>query len=381
MNADVVIIGSGISGASIAYNLAVRGVKNIVVIDKSYPTSGSTGRCGAGVRQQWGTKGNCIMAKHSIEFFETAEATLDYPDDIEFKQEGYLILATTLEEDREFEQNVILQNSIGIPSRKLTRAEALAVVPHLNPDAFFSATFCPTDGHLNPFKMTDAYLLAAKRLGVVFHLFETVTAIERKNGKIHAVITDKNRYETEMVVNAAGGHAREIAAMVGLDLPVYPEKHEILVTEPAPRMQGPMVMSFSKNLYCQQVPHGSFLMGRTTPGQPSGLDIGSSWQFLDEMARTVCDILPKVGELRVIRQWGGSYANSPDRQPIISKVKQQPGFYLACGFSGHGFMFAPMTGILLAEIILNLTPTLNVLEYDLERFSNNQTTVREKSVV
>ncbi|MDD3113682.1 MAG: FAD-binding oxidoreductase [Candidatus Izemoplasmatales bacterium] len=381
MNADVVIIGSGISGASIAYNLALRGLKNIVVIDKSYPTSGSTGRCGAGVRQQWGTKGNCIMAKHSIEFFETAQKTLDYHEDIEFKQEGYLILATTIEEEKEFAENILLQNSLNIPARQLTKEEALAIVPHLNPDAFISATFCPTDGHLNPFKMTDAYYQAAKKQGVLFRFFEEVTAIERYNGKIQAVITQCDRYDTSVVVNAAGGFAREIAEMVGVDLPVYPENHEILVTEPVAKMQGPMVMSFSKNIYCQQVPHGSFLMGRTTPGQPSNHDIGSSWQFLDEMAKTVCDILPKIGELRVIRQWGGSYAVSPDHQPIISSVKQQAGFYLACGFSGHGFMFAPMTGILLSEIMLDLPPTLDVSEYDLDRFTQNQKIVKEKSVV
>lgn len=381
MNVEVVIIGSGISGASIAYNLAIRGVNHIVVLDKGYLTSGSTGRCGAGVRQQWGTQGNCIMAKHSIEFFEKAQATLDYPDDIEFKQEGYLILATTQEEDAEFQSNVELQNRLGIPSRKLSKSAALAIVPHLNPAAFISATFCPTDGHLNPFKMTDAYYRAAKRHGVSFRFHEEVRSIERQNGEIQSVLTTKGRYNTKIVVDAAGGYAREIAAMVGIDLPVYPENHEILVTEPVARMQGPMVMSFSKNIYCQQVPHGSFLMGRTTPGQPQNHDIGSSWKFLDEMAKTVCEILPKVGELRVIRQWGGSYAISPDRQPIISSVKAQSGFYLACGFSGHGFMFAPMTGILLSEIMLKLPPTLPLEEYDLDRFHQQNSTVWEKSVV
>ncbi|MFH0993611.1 MAG: FAD-binding oxidoreductase [bacterium] len=381
MKSDIVIIGAGISGTAIAYNLALRGVENIVVVDRGYLTNGSTGRCGAGVRQQWQTQANCIMAKKSIEFFENAQATLDYEDDIEFKQEGYLILACTPEEREQFIKNVKLQNALGIPSRLLDKNEALAVVRHLNPDAFLAATYCKTDGHLNPFKMTDAYYRTAKRLGVTFLFGEQVRRIVVDNGEIQAVVTTKRTIATHQIVNAAGGYAAEVGAMAGVTIPVYAERHEILVTEPVERMQGPMVMSFSQNIYCQQVPHGSFLMGRTTPGEPQGHDLGSSWQFLDEMAKTVCRILPKVGELRVIRQWAGSYCMSPDRQPIIGGTNQLAGFYLACGFSGHGFMFAPMTGVLLAEIILGLPTTLPVEDLHIDRFSRQSTTVVEKSVV
>ncbi len=381
MNAEIVIIGAGISGASIAYNLANQGVKGIVVIDKGYLTAGATGRCGAGVRQQWGTRANCVMAKKSIEFFEKATEILEYDDDIEFKQEGYLILATTPEEVREFEKNVSLQQSLGIPARMLTKAEALEIVPHLAPESFLSATFCQTDGHLNPFKMTDAYYQKAKKLGVTFLFFETVEAIDVENGRIKSVRTDKQTIITKIVVNAAGGYAKEVGLMAGIDIPVYSEKHEILVTEPVERIQGPMVMSFSKNIYCQQVPHGSFLMGRSNPEAKPDHDMSSSWQFLDKMAKTVCEILPKVGELRVIRQWAGSYNLSPDRQPIISAAGNVEGFFMACGFSGHGFMFAPVTGLILTEMILKKPTSLDVSDYRLNRFEDKRTTDFEKSVV
>jgi len=381
MNAEIVIIGSGISGASIAYNLAKAGHPDIVVIDKGYLTAGATGRCGAGVRQQWGTKGNCVLAKLSIEFFGKAKAILEYDGDIEFKQEGYLILATTQEEVALFAKNVKLQNSLGIPSRICDRQAALQIVPHLNPDSFLSATYCPTDGHLNPFKMTDAYFQAAKRLGVRFLFQEQVTEILREGKTITGVRTDKRLIATGKVVDAAGGYAREIGLMLDVDIPVFSENHEILVTEPVDKMQGPMVMSFSKNIYCQQVPHGSFLMGRSDPTVKPGHDISSTWKFLDEMAKTVTEIMPKIGELRVIRQWGGSYNLSPDRQPIISAVPEQPGFYVACGFSGHGFMFAPMTGLLMKEIILDEPKTLDVDDFSLRRFHTIQNKDYEKSVV
>ena len=381
MKSDYVIIGAGISGCSIAYNLAKAGAKNIAVIDKDYLTAGSTGRCGAGVRQQWGTKMNCLLARESIRFFEIAQSELDYPDDIEFKQEGYLIVAVDDEEDRQFGDNVRLQQSLDIPARKIDRDEAVKIVPHLNKNAIASATFCPTDGHLNPFKMTDAYYRAACRLGVKFYFYEKVQSILTDKGSITAVITDRRKIETARVINAAGGYARAIGQMVGVNVPVYPEKHEILVTEPVEKIQGPMVISFGKNIYCQQVPHGGFIMGRSDPDIKSGYDITSSWLFLDEMAKTVCELLPSVGNLRIIRQWAGLYAMAPDRQPIIGEAADLSGFYLACGFSGHGFMFAPMTGLLLAEIILNKEPTINITELGLSRFKDKKEFVLEKSVV
>jgi len=379
--ANIVIIGAGISGLSTAYNLAKNGMKDIVVIDKAYITSGSTGRCGAGVRQQWGTKLNCILAKKSIDFFTTAKEELGYEKDIEFKQEGYLILSTTKGEDVLFEKNVILQNSIGIPSVMLTVNEALKIVPHLNPDSFTSATFCKTDGHVNPFLMSEAYYLAARKLGVEFFFYENVERIIIEDNQIKKVITDKREILTSKILNAAGGFAREVGLMAGVDIPVFSENHEILVTEPTRKIQGPMVMSFSKNIYCQQVPHGSFLMGRGNPDAKHNHDISSTWQFLDEMAKTVCHILPEVGKLRVIRTWGGSYNISPDHQPIISDTSVLPGFYIACGYSGHGFMFAPITGELLSQMILGLPLEDYAKDLHIDRFKDNKITDFEKSVV
>ncbi|MGE0003914.1 MAG: NAD(P)/FAD-dependent oxidoreductase [Candidatus Izemoplasmatales bacterium] len=377
----IVIIGAGISGTSIAYHLAKAGEQNILVLEKAYLTAGATGRCGAGIRQQWGTEANCVLAKKSIEFFEGAKEELEYDGDIEFKQEGYLILATTPEEDLLFDRNVALQNRLGIPTKKCTIEEALKIVPHLNPKAFVSATYCQTDGHLNPFKMTEAFYLAAEKKGVAFHFFEEVVGIQTGVHPRFTIQTNKQAYECDILIDAAGGYAAEIAKMVNVDIPVYSENHEILVTEPIELMQGPMVMSFSKNLYCQQVPHGSFLMGRTTPHQAHGHDISSSWEFLDEMSKTIMDIAPKIGELRVVRQWGGSYNNSPDKQPILSDVHEVPGFYVACGFSGHGFMFSPMTGSLMASLVLGTKPEVDMAMFHLDRFQTTQQTSVEQSVV
>jgi len=378
--ASVVIVGGGISGCAIAYTLAKKGVKDIVVIERDYLSSGATGRCGAGVRMQWGTEMNCRLAKYSIEFFERANEELEYEYDIEFKQGGYLIVASTEKEVNQFKKNIALQNSLGIPSRLLTPKEAKEIVPHMDETKIIAATFNPKDGHLNPFHTTQAYANAAVRLGVEIMKHTTVTGIKVENGKVVGVQTDKGYISTPVVVNAAGGYSQLIAKMVGIDLPVYSERHQILVTEPVAPMQGPMFMSFSLNIYCQQTPHGSFIMGRGDANEPRDLRITSSWHFMEEMAKTCTELLPPLKELRVVRQWSGLYNISPDRQPIYGPVKEVEGFYLACGYSGHGFMFGPVTGVVMAEAILGETPTIPVHMLDKDRFERGELLL-EPSVV
>lgn len=378
--ANVVIIGGGISGCSIAYNLAKKGVKDIVVIEKKYLTSGSTGRCGAGIRMQWGTERNCLLSKMAVEFFENANEELGAEHDIEFNQGGYLIVAATEKEVDQFKKNVVLQNSLGIPSVYLSPKEAKEIIPHMDETKILGATFCQRDGHLNPFLTTEAFALAAKRLGVEFMTYTTVTGITTENGKVTGVQTDKGYISTPIVVNAAGGYSKIIGEMAGVDVPVYAQRHQILVTEPVEPVMGPMYMAFSLNIYCQQSPHGSFIMGRGDDNEPTDLRITSSWQFMEEMAKTCCELLPLLGKLRIVRQWAGLYTMTKDAHPIYGAVKELEGFYLACGFSGHGFMLGPATGLLMAQTILGEPTTIPIDNLDRDRFARGEL-IFEPSVV
>ena len=371
--AAYVIIGGGVSGCAIAWNLAKRGAKDIVVLERGYLCSGSTGRCGAGVRMQWGTEMNCRLSKASIEFYEHANEILEYEGDVEFKQKGYLLIADTPREMEQFQKNIQVQHAQGIPSKMVTCAEMKEIVPHLNTDILLGGAFCEKDGFLNPFKTTDAFYRAAKRLGVEFHTFTAVTdLVTDGNGRVTVVKTDKGDIQTENVVIAAGGWSAKLCAMAGANLPVYPERHQILVTEPVEPMQDPMVMAFALNLYVQQSPHGSFLMGRGDPNEPHGESMRSSWEFLEEMATTIQLVLPAVGRLRVVRQWAGLYAMSPDRQPIYGRAEGMENLYLAAGFSGHGFLFGPVTGIGMSELILGMTPTVDVSPLTTTRFAEGR---------
>ncbi len=376
--ASVVIIGGGIIGCSIAYNLAKMGCKNIVLFEKNSLASGATGRCGAGIRQQFGTKVNCILARESIKIFENLSQELDY--DIELNQSGYLILAYTEKEVNQFKKNVALQQSLDIDVRFITVKEAKKIVPPLNTDGLLAATFCPTDGHADPFKTNFAYAETAQRLGVKIYTFTEVKEIETEDNRITAVNTDKGKILTPIVVNAAGGYSGIIGKMVGVDLPVYSQRHQILITEPVDPLFKPMLMSFSRNFYCQQTPHGSIIMGFGDPNEPKGDDIGSSWQFAREMAQKMTTVMPLLKEVSMIRQWAGLYNVSPDAQPILGEHPQVRGFYMAIGFSGHGFMLAPVASKLIAELILEGKTFLPIDKLDIGRFERGEL-ILEPSVV
>ncbi len=378
--ADVVVIGGGVVGCSIAYNLAKLGAGKIVLLEKQYLASGATGRCGAGVRMQWGTETNCLLSRESVRMLEHLPELLEVKEDVEFEQGGYLLLAYTEKMVQQFQKNLELQNSLDISSHWVTPEEAKRIIPHLNIEGLLGATFCGKDGHCNPFKVTAAYAQAAQRLGVEIYSYTTVLDIITEGSTIKTVRTTQGDIDTRVVVNAAGGHAKLIGKMAGVDLPIYPERHEILVTEPVEPMQESMVMSFHHNLYCQQSPHGSFIMGIGHPDEPESFNIDSSWQFLCEMAKRVVTLLPPLAGLNVIRQWAGLYDMSPDRQPILGKTGCVDGFYTAAGFSGHGFMISPITGQLMAEMIVGKPTALPIHMLDAERFQRGEYFV-EPSVV
>ncbi len=379
-SASIVIVGGGVSGCAIAWNLANRGIKDIVVLEKDTLANGSTGRCGAGIRMQWAAEKNCRLAQYSVNFFETANETLEYERDIEFEQCGYLIVAANEKEAEQFKKNVKLQNSLGIPSVYLTPEEAREIVPLLNTSQFVAATFCQKDGHLNPFHTTDAYALAAERLGAKIFKHTEVTGIEVKNGRIEAVETTRGRIATNIVVNAAGGWSKAIGAMAGIDIPTYVQRHQILVTEPLEPIFSPMVMGFSYNIYIQQVPHGSIIMGRSDNTEPLDFRTTSGWRFVEEMTKTCSKLLPPLKTANILRQWAGHYCMTEDAQPIYGPVPGLEGMYLACGFSGHGFMLAPATAQLIVEMILGEPLTIDVSDLDVGRFERREL-VFEHSVV
>lgn len=378
--ANVVIVGGGIIGSSIAYYLTKSGVKDVVIIDKEYPSAGSTGRCGAGVRHQWGLKMNCLLAKESIMEFERLHEEIPTEFDIDFKQKGYLMLAYSDKLVEQYKKNITLQTSLGIDVRLLTPNEAKEIVPHLNTEGLKAATYCPKDGHINPFLANLVYAIGAERLGVKIYKYTEVIDVEVDKGKVKSVLTTKGKIETDYLINAAGPYSQFIAQMAGVEIPVYSKRHQILVTQPVKLIQDPMVISLEHGFYCQQVPHGSFIMGFGDPNELRGTDITSSWSFMEEMAKKVIPVLPVLKDMKVVRQWAGLYNMTPDAQPILGNTEEVNNLYFAVGFSGHGFMLAPAVAKLTAQMLTNQKLDIDVSVLNLKRFKEGKL-VKEPSVV
>lgn len=365
--AEVVVIGGGVVGCSIAYNLAKRGVKDVVLLEKGSLCCGSTGRCAAGIRAQWGTEMNCRLGKASLDIFENLSEELGM--DVGLHQGGYLMIAYTEKELEQLKKNVALQNSLGIRSRMISLDEAKELSPYLNPEGALGFFFHHRDGHADPFLTTFAYAEAAKRLGVKIFRFTECVGIEVESGRIRGVKTNRGEIQTRVVVNAAGGYSQDVAAMAGVSIPTYPEVHEIMVTEPVERFAQPMHISFSGNFYIMQRPHGSVLMGYGPEEHEKSYDCGNTVEFMEVMARKAVKLLPVMKGLRVVRHWSGLYDMTPDKQPIICEADEVKGFFIATGFSGHGFMFGPITGVVVAEMILGEEPSVPVHMLHYRRFA------------
>jgi len=376
--ADVVIIGAGINGCALAYELSKRG-KDVVVIDKRHIAAGATGRCGAGVRQQWSTKENALLAKKSVEIFERLNDELDA--NIGFRQGGYLIAIHNEEDMAQAKKNVEMQKSIGLPVRIIDRDEIKEIVPILDPDGMeaIGATFCPTDGHADPFKTAYAYANAAMKLGATFYKFTEAKKFRIEDGEIKSVVTNRGEIKAGVVVNAAGAWSSEIAKMAGLEIPNKPVRKEALVTEPIKRIFDAMVISFRHGIYFSQMSHGQILGGIPSPEEKVGYYTEPTFSFLQRMAYMLGKYAPVLKQINIMRQWTGFYDVTPDALPILGFDSRLKGFVHCHGFSGHGFMIAPMVAKLLAQLITGEKLDLPIDRLSVDRFKGK--VVKEKSVV
>ncbi len=364
--ADVVIIGAGVTGAALAYELAVRGIRDVVILERRFPCAGATGRCGGGIRQQFTTPHNIRLAMESVKRYETLSEELGV--DIEFVQGGYLILAETEGEREAQEKAVALQHDLGLPSVLLTPEEAVGVLPLLDGGTIIGATYCPTDGHANPFRVVEGYLKQARRLGVAVEKFTEVVGLEVQGGRIVGVETNRGRISPGVVVNAAGAWSGEIARMAGVELPNVPIRHEIAITEPVQLIMEVMVISIHNGIYFSQTKEGQIIGGIGLPDEKPGRNLSSSLEFLRVYARELLRYVPAFGQLSVLRQWAGLYDVTPDAQPILGPTPGLENLIQANGFSGHGFMIAPAVAAHLADYIEGGTRSEILGKLSLERF-------------
>jgi sarcosine oxidase subunit beta len=352
----------------------------VVVLEKNYLASGATGRCGAGIRQQWSTKENALLAMKSVKRFERLEEELGY--EIGLRQGGYLIAVHNEEDLTQAKKNIEMQRSIGLDVALLDEKGIQDVVPILDVHGMgaIAATFCPTDGHADPFKTTYAYAHAAMKKGAKVYKFTEVKAVLTSGKKIKGVQTNRGTINTSVVVNAAGAWSNEVAKMVDMHLPNVPIRKEILVTERMKHVFESMVISFKDGIYFSQQEGGQILGGMPSPEETPGFHTRPTFSFLTHMAKTLARYAPVLKHINVLRQWTGFYDVTPDARPILGDVKEIEGFIQCNGFSGHGFMIAPMVATLLSQLIADEQLALSIETLNLERFETMKIE-RERSVV
>jgi sarcosine oxidase subunit beta len=377
--ADVVIIGGGVNGCSIAYRLAKKGL-DVVVVEKKYLSSGATGACGAGIRQQWSTRENASLAIQSVKIFEQLSKELG--QDIEFRQGGYLIAVHDENEMKQAEKNVAMQRSLGLKVDILEPEEITEVVPILDVKGMkaIGATFCPTDGHANPFKTTFAYADAARKLGAEINTHTTVIDLKTTQKAIRAVVADQKTIRTNVVVNAAGIYSKAIAKKVKVKLPLRPFRKEIMATERLQPLFESMVISFKDGIYFSQQKEGQIVGGIPIPDEKEGYKTMPTFTFLQHMAQTLTRYAPVLKHVNLLRHWTGFYDMTPDARPILGEVKEVKGFLQCNGFSGHGFMISPMVSNLLTDLIVDGKTSAVLENLSLERFKGKKIE-KELSVV
>ncbi|HEX16986.1 MAG TPA: FAD-binding oxidoreductase [Thermoplasmatales archaeon] len=379
MRYDVAIVGGGINGCSLAYQLSKRGLR-VALFERDYLCSGATGRCGAGIRQQWSTKENIVLAKESVRIFENLSRELG--EDIGFRQGGYLIAIHDEDELKSAEERVRLQRSLGVDVRIIDREEMLDIVPILDPDGMqaISATFCPTDGHADPFKTTFAYARSARRYGADIFTHREVRKIIVNNGRVVGLIAGRDEVKADYIVNSAGAWSREVARLAGIKIPNVPVRKEAIVTERIRRVFDAMVISFRDGIYFSQQDEGHILGGIPGPDEREGYHFQPTFSFLVHMARTLTRYAPSLRCVKILRHWTGFYDVSPDARPIIGEDPKVKGFIHCHGFSGHGFMLSPMVTKILAEYIADGKDSDHLHSLSIERFKGKKIR-REVSVV
>jgi sarcosine oxidase subunit beta len=369
--ADVVIIGGGIIGLSIAYYLALKKAGKIVLFEKGQLGEGSTSRCVGGIRTQFSTEINIRFSLESLKTFEQFEE--EFGISPEFRRIGYLFLATTEGEMEVFKQNINLQKKFDIPVELIHTDEIKTRWPYLKTDDLLGGTFCALDGYAGPSEVLSGFASGARREGVkIYEGIEVVEILLRK-GKVIGVRIKDEEISTPMVINAGGPHAESIGKMAGVKIPVKPLRRQVFITAPFHLTDRPipLTIDFHRGWYFRQEVDGLLLSG-PLDAEPS-FNLNIDYEAMAEASENAIDRVPILEKARIARGWAGLYEISPDHHAILGRVPGAEGFILANGFSGHGFQHSPAVGKVIAELMVDgAATTIDISPLSIERFEKGE---------
>ena len=375
--ADVVIIGGGIVGSSIAWHLTHAGCKNVLVIEReSSQGKGSTGKSMGGVRAQFSTPVNIQMSLYSIPFYARFEEVVGHPAD--YRPQGYLFLATKDSHLAYLRDNFERQEKLGLKTARLLSGDEIrAMLPQLRADDVLGGSFCSTDGFVDPYSVMNGFMASAAEHGATLWKKTEVTGITRDQQGTFTVETTRGPVSTRTVVNAAGAWAAQIAKFAEIDLPVEPLRRMLVPSEPFDDFphSSPMVIDMSNGFHFRPEGRG-FLLAWNDPEETPGYKTDFEPSFVEKILSHAANRVPAFENLPINpkRAWAGLYEMTPDHHCILGPVAAVPGFYLANGFSGHGVMHSPATGKILSDLVLqektNVVDDVSVLAF--ERFERGE---------
>jgi len=368
--ADVVIVGGGCMGASVAFHLARRGITDVVLVEReTLLATGSTGRNAGGVRHQFSNEANIRLSIESIALLGRFEDEVGSP--IDFHQDGYLFLLSSDDSVDTFRRNVALQRSLGVEVEWLDGDEAARRAPGLDADGVIGATFCARDGIADPNGVTMGFAKAAQAAGVAIVRDTEVTAIRVAGGRVAGVETSRGAIDTRIVVNAAGPYAKRIGAMAGVDVPVEPYRRHIFIAQDGGGWRVPanriMVIDFESTFYFHREGAG-LLFGMGERGETPTFDTTVQWDFLPQVIDVAVRRLPALADASISHAWAGLYEVTPDANPIVGPARGCDGLFLINGFSGHGFQHSPAAGRILADVIAGRDPGFDLTPFSADRF-------------
>jgi len=355
---DVVIIGAGSVGVPAAYAMSREGLK-VAVIDKLPSVGqGQNKKAIGGIRATHTNQSKILLCQDSIDIVSDWEKR--YGTDVEWFQGGYAFVAYTEEHEQLMKDNLVIQKKAGLNIDWIDKDKMMDLVPGINQDGLRGGTYSPEDGNSSPLKTVHAIEKQSKIQGAEYFFKESVINIQQDDGKVSKVITTKNEYETDCVINAAGAFAREVGKMVRLDLPVFPDSHESGITEPVKKFIDPLVVDLrpgegTNNFYFYQNQEGKFILCLTPEPLIPGNNEKETSVFLPQAAQRLIHLIPRTKHLKMRRTWRGLYPMTPDGSPIVGHVDALDGYINAVGMCGQGFMLGPGLGELLSRMVLGRT--------------------------
>jgi sarcosine oxidase subunit beta len=376
--ASAVIIGGGVVGCSIAYQLARRGQRDVVVLEREAVGSGTTSKAAGGIRSQFPTETEVRFSLEAIGVFERFAE--EFGVDIGYRRIGYLFLISEPEDLAGYRERMALQRRLGVDVREITPAEARAIVPALRVDDLIAAVWGPTDGMAGPAEVTSGFARRARELGVQIVEGVSVTGIEVAHGAAQGVTTSEGAVSSPLVINAAGPSAARIGRLAGVDVAVQPRRRHIFFTEPFPEIPGPVPLTTDRasGFYFRKEMEQLLL----SPGDVE--DIGEDFEVpvdrarIDETVEKALHRIPIVEKARIAGGWAGLRPLTPDDHAIIGWAPGVDGFFLAVGFGGHGCQHSPATGRYVSEWLLDGKPSLDLSLFDPGRFAAGRAALHDR---